>query len=210
MLDIYVINLKERDDRWEHIVKTFGKDFNLIRVDAIKHENGHIGCFLSHKKCLEIAKEKGLQNIIVMEDDCTINPSYEKFFIKRIEQIKNYLNLFKDWDIFLGGINGTEPNDIVKKIDCEVKNLIQITKAYTTHFMIYNNSSYDFFLNFDETKGIPIDCVWHNKLVALTVLPFLASQLPGHSDIINTHTNYYRKIKNTQNKLLNYINQNNI
>ena len=64
-----------------YIIKTFGNDFNLIRVDAIKHTNGHIGCFLSHKKCLQIAKELGLKNIIVMEDDCIKNPSNNNNFV---------------------------------------------------------------------------------------------------------------------------------
>ena len=74
MLDIYVINLSERTDRWEQIITELGTDFNLIRVNAVKHEIGTIGCFMSHQKCIQIAKDNGLSSIIVAEDDCIKNP----------------------------------------------------------------------------------------------------------------------------------------
>lgn len=48
MIDIYVINLDERTDRLKRIYQDF-KNFNLIRVSAVKHANGHIGCLLSHQ-----------------------------------------------------------------------------------------------------------------------------------------------------------------
>ena len=76
--------------------------------------------------------------------------------------------------------------------------------------MIYNSSCYDFFINYDETIGIPIDCIWHGKLIAMTIVPFLAYQSESHSDILNFSVNYYRKIKNTENRLFEYINENNI
>ena len=60
MFDIYCINLEERKDRLTNIKKVF-KDFNIIRVDAIKRKRGHIVCFLSHQKCIKIAKEKKIK-----------------------------------------------------------------------------------------------------------------------------------------------------
>ena len=101
-----------------YIIKTFGNDFNLIRVDAIKHTNGHIGCFLSHKKCLQIAKELGLKNIIIMEDDCTLNLLYKYNFSLKLLNINNFLDSYDNWDIFLGGYNKTQGTDIIKKTNC--------------------------------------------------------------------------------------------
>lgn len=37
MFDIFVINLLERTDRFDEIKKIF-KNFNLIRINAIKHD----------------------------------------------------------------------------------------------------------------------------------------------------------------------------
>ena len=79
MFDIYVINLEERTDRWDNITKIF-KNFNLIKLNAIKHKKGAIGCFLSHQECLKIAKLKKLQNIFVIEDDCTCYLTENNFF----------------------------------------------------------------------------------------------------------------------------------
>ena len=64
MTEIYVINLEERTDRWEQMKKLY-PEFDLIRVDAVKHEKEAVGCFLSHKKCIQIAKEKGFQVIFI-------------------------------------------------------------------------------------------------------------------------------------------------
>ena len=179
MLNIYVINLKEREDRWNNIVNIFGKDFNLIRVDAIKHENGLIGCFLSHQKCLKIAKEKQLQNIIVMEDDCIVNQQCENYYSKTINEIISFLNNNNDeWDIFTGCCNKTAGENILKKINYNDDNngiMIQINMASSSHFMIYNKSSYEFYL---DIKNITcaIDRVWNYNLRAFTYLPFIFHQ----------------------------------
>ena len=42
MNEIYVINLEERTDRWDQM-KILYPEFNLIRVDAVKHEKGAVG-----------------------------------------------------------------------------------------------------------------------------------------------------------------------
>lgn len=207
MLDIYVINLQHRTDRLEHIVNIFGKNFNLIRVDAIKHEYGLIGCFMSHQKCLQIAKEKNLNNIIVIEDDCTINPYYANNFADKINDIKTFLDNYEDWDIFVGGCTKMSEQNIVKKID--FNNIIEINKANTTHFMIYNSSCYDFFLDFKDFNTA-IDAVWHYKLRGLTMAPFIAYQLVGYSDIEKKAINYSRVFRSSERKIFEYLAKNNL
>lgn len=52
------INLESRKDRREHIdqeLKSIG--INGIRFNAVKLQNGRIGCSMSHLKCLQIAKK---------------------------------------------------------------------------------------------------------------------------------------------------------
>jgi GR25 family glycosyltransferase involved in LPS biosynthesis len=205
MFDLYVINLEERKDKLEHIVNNFS-DFNLIRVDAIKHQNGAHGCFLSHKKCIKMAKDKNLKNIIVIEDDCVKNSEIN--FLNKVTNIMNFLNVYEDWDIFLGASNTTEGKDIIKKISYEKEKIYQINRGFTTHFMIYNYTSYDFFLNADINR-CPIDKCWHNNLRALTILPFIAYQLSGISDIHKVHVDY-TGIKETECNLISYVKNNNI
>lgn len=65
---IFYINLDERKDRREHMEKLLqGYDFE--RVSAIKHEDGYIGCAKSHIICLQIARARKLDKVIILEDD---------------------------------------------------------------------------------------------------------------------------------------------
>ena len=181
--------------------------------DAIKHTNGHIGCFLSHKKCSQIAKKLGLKNIIIMEDDCILNLLYKYNFPLKLLNINNFLDSYDNWDIFLGGCNKTQGTDIIKKTNCQTENIYQIKIGTTSHLIIYNFTCYDFFLNWDITINTneefePLDRIWFNKLKALTIIPFIAYQLNGFSSIGNCKLDYYRKIQITENRLLIWINNN--
>jgi GR25 family glycosyltransferase involved in LPS biosynthesis len=197
MLDIYVINLEERVDRWQHIVKTFGNDFNLIRVDAIKHNEGWKGCFLSHKKCLQIAKEKKLQNIIVMEDDCD---KLNNNFVDRLYKIKEYLNNNDKWYIFLGGTFCTTKKNIIKKINYEHDNLFEINYGFCTQLVIYNNKSYDKIIDYEINE--PIDNIWPKLFNSLISIPFLTTQVLSYSNI-NTDkiSSFTQKINSTNKRL---------
>lgn len=203
MLDIYVINIKEREDRFNSIKQKFAqyKNINIIQIDAIKHEKGVIGCFLSHKKCIQFAKDNSMKNIIVIEDDCEIIDP--ETFEEKIINLKKYLDDNDDWYIFLGGVFHLTYLNLVKKVD---NNLYQINSGYCTHFIIYNHKSYDTFLNADETKS-PIDHIWQNKFPALIIIPFIATQSDSYSNINNSfESSYRRRIKITNIRLSNWIN----
>ena len=74
---VFFINLEERKDRLEHTINEFKKlnINNSERFNAVKTKSGAIGCSLSHIKCLELAKERGYEQIFICEDDITfLNP----------------------------------------------------------------------------------------------------------------------------------------
>jgi hypothetical protein len=204
MIDLYVINLKERNDRFENIKKNFS-NYNIIQVDAIKHEKGAIGCFLSHKKCIQIAKEKNLKNIIVIEDDCVPTNNFD-----RIINIKKFLDENDNWDIFLGGAFHVNPYHILGKVNMQVDNLLSINGGYCFHFIIYNNTCYDFFLNQDENLN-PIDHVWQDKLKCIIPIPFIANQAQLESNINKGNENVFpKRIRRTNNILIEYLKNNKI
>jgi glycosyl transferase family 25 len=66
---IIYINLNKRVDRRADIEN----ELNLFslryeRFSAIEHEDGAIGCALSHLEVLKIAKKNNYKNILILED----------------------------------------------------------------------------------------------------------------------------------------------
>jgi hypothetical protein len=204
MSTFYVINLAHRTDRKQHILNSFGKfkEINLVFVEATWFpSDGNQGCFLSHKKCIQLAKEAGHKNIVVIEDDCV--PGND--FIARFLKIKEYLDGKDDWDIFLGGGQKDAGNNckILKKIQLDNFYLLELESLLSTFFMIYNSSSYDFFLGTDENKII--DRCWHYKLRALISVPYLAYHLEKNHSDIRGQVMKYTGIKQTEKLLMKTI-----
>ena len=204
MHDIYVINLEERKDRLEHIKKYFS-EYNIIPVEAIKNIEGYKGCFLSHKKCIQIAKEKNLKYIIVLEDDCLPLENFNK----RLDNIINFLESYDNWDLLLGGGFHICPFHIQGKIETSNENLYKTNGGYCMHFVIYNYTSYEYFLEQDISR--PIDHIWQNNLKCIVPIPFIATQLDDFSNISNNiESKFSRKIRLNNKRLSKYINDNNI
>ena len=128
--NIFYINLEHRTDRKEHVEKELLKiGFKAAqRFNAIKMENGAIGCSMSHLRILQDAQKNNLDHILIVEDDITfLDP----------ELFKNQLNKFfethkNDWDVVLLAGNNMPP---YKNID---DTCIQVTRCQTTTGYIVN------------------------------------------------------------------------
>lgn len=201
MIDIYVINLKKRIDRLERVKKDFA-NYNLIIIEAIENDEGWKGCFKSHLKCIEYAKNNNLKYIIVIEDDCKKSIDFDSNIILILEYLSNNLN---NWNIFLGGV--TKVWNYNKLINLrENLNLLYISEGKTSHFIIYNSNSYDFYLNFDSSNlNITIDKCWHHKLTAITSIPFIATQYEDYSNIENSLMNYDSRFNNIEKNFISII-----
>ena len=128
--NIFYINLEHRTDRKEHVEKEL---LNIglkeaQRFNAIKMENGAIGCSMSHLRILQDAQKNNLDHILIVEDDISfLDP----------ELFKNQLNKFfethkNDWDVVLLAGNNIPP---YKNID---DTCIQVTRCQTTTGYIVN------------------------------------------------------------------------
>ena len=117
--NIFVINLKRRNDRKIMIINNFNKvgitNYEFITgVDGLDQNvfnkfneykknlktkiitSGHFGCLLSHIKSISLAKQRGYSSIMILEDDVVFCDN----FIKKISKIK-----IPNYDmIYLGGI----------------------------------------------------------------------------------------------------------
>lgn len=208
-IDIYVKNLNSRSDRMEKINTIFNnfKNINIIRVESIEHEIGNIGNFLTMQKCLKIAKDLNLKNILIIEDDCL--PLDMESFEKRLFEIKKYLDENDDWNLFSGGGFNINEENIIKIKDINNK-ILEINKSNFAHMYWFNHMVYDLFLNAEINERSRIPIYWHNKINCLIAVPLLATQYDGYSNINKVYTDYNYSI-NFQNKLLiNYFEKNNI
>lgn len=70
---IIYINLDHREDR-RGIMKKFFEEGRIpedkvIRFSAYKAQKGYIGCLKSHTSALQMAKDNGWKNVLILEDD---------------------------------------------------------------------------------------------------------------------------------------------
>ena len=147
MLNTLYINLEHRTDRRAHIEKEL-KKFPFLQVErfnAVRMNNGALGCSISHLKCLELAKERGWTQVLIVEDDIQfLNPD---LFVTQLNQ---FLKRYKYFDVALIAGNNMPP--YIRIDDCSIK----IANCNTTTGYIVNQKYYDKLIaNYKEG----IDCL---------------------------------------------------
>ena len=196
---ILYINLAHRIDRNEHIIQEINKlctdPLKIHRIDAIKHNEGALGCGLSHIKTLEyILEHPEWKTVLILEDDFTFKST-------TIEKIINELFLtFPYMDVGLLSYNHTE----LKCTDTIHPLFKKITYSQTTSSYIIRQSYVPKLLqNMKEsTEDIKkngkrhencIDIYW-TKLQPeanwIAVYPAIGYQYDNYSDIENRITTY--------------------
>ena len=214
MIEIYIINLNKREDRWNKITQKINKfnKFNMIRIEAIEDNiNGAIGCFKSHQKCVQKAKDEKLNKILVIEDDCDILNMQIDDFYNILKQLDIFLDECKNWNMFYGAGNKIRIENIIqhtksfnfvvnsqeKKFDIYETNFLK-----TAHFVWYNNLIYNWILSLNPNENYPIDKVWHGKFNCLIIVPFITTQYDDYSNIENKKCSYTKSLKKYEKKLL--------
>jgi glycosyl transferase family 25 len=180
---VVYINLDRRVDRRIEIEKELSQYFPVDKVQrfsAIYHDHGGIGCTKSHIAVLEMAKEKGWKNYLVVEDDAifaNFGNSYP--ILEKLVQNK--------YDVIVLGA-------VVQKLDMSNYKLYS---GHTTTAYLVNNHYYDKLLgNFkDGLNGFLLTGQYHTyaidqywkRLQAVDnwycVVRSLMIQRPGFSDI---------------------------
>ncbi|KAF7669797.1 hypothetical protein LDENG_00124470 [Lucifuga dentata] len=154
---IFLINLKRRSDRRERIMSTLavlgiditlteavdGKTLNSSQLHAMGIDmlpgykdpysgrvltKGEIGCFLSHYNIWKQVVEKGLQQVLVLEDDVRFEP---RFCSRLVAIMDNMQRERLEWDLIYVGrkrLQVKEPEYWVKG----VRNLVHPDYSYWT------------------------------------------------------------------------------
>lgn len=173
----YVVNLKSRTDRKEHIKKQFDnkKEFELHLVEAIVHTIGTIGLWESIREVIQIASERNDDIIIFCEDDHTFSANYDRdsLFRNIIEAEKMGV------EILLGGISGygvAVPT---------ASNLYWIDWYWGNQFIVIFQSLFQRILDYSfkdtDMADLVLSALTPNKMV---MYPFISIQKEfGYSDI---------------------------
>jgi len=192
---IYVINLRRRPDRLEHITKEFNKiktEFTLVEAvdgSAIRtnttvgngwNYKGVTGCAYSHKKVFLDALKNNFKKILVVEDDNVFSENFNKdfnFFYKQVP---------KNWDMLYFGGNHQVKN---KSINVNVE---KISHTLTTNCYGIDTQHLPFLLSHlpEKTEKLkyPIDILLtslQQKHNSYALKPKICWQLEDFSDIEN-------------------------
>lgn len=199
MVKAYVINLKERTDRWETFQKNW-KDTGLEfeRVDAFKMDNVYHAVFLKHRQLLQQAQNRGDTHLLIMEDDAV--PCAD--FVKRFKHIRDYLDTRDDWDVMNGGMLAIR--DCVSKIiRIEFENiftlLLGVNRGCMAQFLYFKvNSALEKIEDWEAEDKPEFDAWYASKLRCEASMPYLAIQSDGISDATNGKREWEERFKHEQ------------
>jgi len=146
---IFYINLNKRRDRREQIEAQLSEYVTIYeRFEAIETPNfGILGRGQSHLAVLKLAKQRGYNNVLILEDDFT--------FIVSKEEFKNKLNAFFslniDYDVCMLSYN------LMQYEECEYANLYKIIEAQTSSSYIVNSYYYDTLIELYESAMLELE-----------------------------------------------------
>ncbi len=193
--NVLYINLEERTDRKQHVEKQLnsiglkGERFNAIRL-----ANGAIGCSLSHLKCLEIAKERAWDHVLIVEDDIQfLNPN---LFVK---QFNSFLSSGREYDVVLLGGNNMPPyqtidDTCVKVSSCQTTTGYMVRGHYIDTLIQNVKAGINLLMRNPERPNLyAIDQYWkelQRKHDWFLIVPLTVTQMAGYSDIERRQINY--------------------
>ena len=196
--NVLYINLEARTDRRQNIETQLPRaGFHTFeRFNAIKLKDGRVGCTLSHIKCLELAKARNYDHLLICEDDTLfLEPD---LFMK---QINNFLSKSYTWDVVLLAGNNVPPYE---RID---DTCVSVNRCQTTTCYLVSGHYFDTLLaNYKEGLqrllreperhiDYAIDKYWmklQEKDHWLLITPLTVVQREDYSDIEGRRTNYMR------------------
>lgn len=180
-LSTYVLNLKERIDRKEHVIKEFeGKpEFNVKIVEACEHQIGAVGLWLSIVKVIRLAKQQDEELILICEDDHYFTKHYEKeYLFQNIVEASQ-----KGCEVLSGGIGGFGYAVPV------ATNQFWLDWFWCTQFIVVYKPFFQKILDYQFKEGDTADGVISQLSNSkITLYPFISEQKDfGYSDVTDNN-----------------------
>lgn len=196
---IFCINLVRRADRRAEAEAEFAKHKLTVEfvdgVDGLELDlppayttEGHLinkgeqGCILSHLKVAQLAKQRGLKNYFVFEDDVQLHDNFNTIFSTYMYQVPPNSHM-----LYLGGNHIESMNKVAD-------NVYRMRNTFTTHaYGILQSGMYDTLIAKLSCKNSKADIAMaelHHNHNCYVFMPHLAWQRPSFSDILEQHTDY--------------------
>lgn len=190
------INLESRTDRLLHVTNQLKKlNVEGTHFNAVKMENGAIGCTISHIRCLEQAKKANWPQVFICEDDiCFSNP---ELLLDHVSKFKQHVG--DAWDVLIIGGNNVPPYQPIGDFCAKITNC-QTTTGYVVNQPYYDTLIANFrnglqllLKNPNNKPQYAIDMYWKRLQPQdrwYIITPLTVYQLEGYSDIEHKTTNY--------------------
>lgn len=149
---------------------------------GLRHSLGWVGCALSYKYMIMLAREHGLQRVAICEDDV----EFPDDFSKKIGSVEKYLDSVEgDWDILSGLLaNLNEEANILAIDNVGGIKYVTIDRLISMVFNIYSSRVFDIISNWDpENRVVATNTIdryleSNSNLKVVTTAPFLV----GHKE----------------------------
>jgi len=145
------LGLPEVQSRMREFLKLERREIQYF--SGIRHQKGWIGCALSYKFLLLKARDQGLDQIAICEDDVEFPSDWDL----QLQKVNKYLvEKAGGWHVFSGLMAVVSPETRVKKI-AEFSGLTfaHIDRMMSTVFNVYSKRVFDVFARWDETDIDP-------------------------------------------------------
>jgi len=201
-INVMYINLDSRTDRNTHVqeqLKKIGVN-NPERFNAIKLEDGALGCSMSHLKCIELAKKNNYEYVFICEDDIEfLDP--ELF----LTQLQSFLKSAISWNVVLVAGNNMLPylpaNDTcIKILNCQTTTGYIVKREYYDTLIDNYKTGIKNLLKEPFNNEYKIDKYWfklQRKDNWYLIIPLTIVQREDYSDI-------EKKVTNFKNYMLDY------
>ncbi len=184
----YIINLKERTDRLDYILKQFRDkpEFDTHIIDACAHEIGAVGLWNSIVKIIQAVQNSDDDVIIICEDDHWFTENYnrDKFILNVIDAASQQVELLSGG---IGGFGNAVPI---------TTNRYWIDWLWCTQFIVLYRPIFRKILDYrfkdtDTADGVLSEITSHK----MVIYPFISIQHDfGYSDVTSSNDEISGKI----------------
>lgn len=180
-LPTYVIHMKDRIERMEHIKKQFEgrKEFDLHIVDACQETNGALGLWKSICKIVSAAKQADEELVIICEDDHTFEPTYDKTSFVHQLMLAHVMGA----EMLNGGVGS------IGNLVSLGNGLYWIDHFWCTQFIVIYQRAYDKILQASfGLRDVADERLCQILTSKMAICPFISSQAYfGYSDVTSSN-----------------------